>query len=531
LCHPFPKLHKSQIMSRTELIAVLLGSLVVALVSARPYAGGWNDGSRLAAVESLVDFGTLAIDPSIFVNPARANGAKAAPYPPLDRLLMDRGTLDKVLVAGHYYSDKPMVPTVFMAAGYQLLQWTTGLQARVRPDCFIFAMTLMSSGLAYVVAVLSIHILARRFLPDARLALGVTLSFALGSAALAYARQVNSHEGLLAVAAVLLVGLHALPQRISRGTSPWDLLGDVVDSGSGQAQFPLSGRIKAGISPCQQGQNTPMPPSRGELKNDKSGVLGLLAGLGMLTGLGYGMDFAAGPLLLAAVLPLIAFRCHAMGRKGWGMVAVFLLATLPFIVLHHVLNYAIGGTILPVNTVAEYLAWPGSPFDPGSATGRWHHRSIWRGVTYALELLFGKKGFLLHQPVLILALVGGIGGLLKERARLSAWPEMVFAFAWSGATWLVYAWGSNNYAGACATIRWFVPLLAPGYYVLLVVLHHWPDREREFVALAAGGTVISALMWWYGPWMPRMVPGYWFILVGTLLSWSAVVFRGRSVGR
>jgi hypothetical protein len=245
----------------------------------------------------------------------------------------------------------------------------------------------------------------------------------------------------------------------------------------------------------------------------------------MLTGLGYGMDFAAGPLLLAAVLPLIAFRCHTMGRKGWGMIAVFLLATLPFIVLHHVLNYSIGGTIRPVNTVAEYLAWPGSPFDPGSATGRWHHRSIGRGVTYALELLFGKKGFLLHHPVLILALVGGIGGLLKERARLSEWPEMLFAFAWSGATWLVYAWGSNNYSGACATIRWLVPLLAPGYYVLLVVLHHWPDRERELAALAAGGMVISALMWWYGPWMPRMAPGYWFILAGTLLSWGVSVSR------
>jgi hypothetical protein len=521
----------SQNPSRSELIAVLLLSLVLALVSARPYAGGWNDGSRLATVECLVDYGTLAIDQSIFVDPARVKGTVAVPYAPHDRLLMAGGTLDKVLVAGRYYSDKPLLPAVLMAAGYQFLQWTTGLQASTRPDRFVYAMTLMSSGLAYVVAVLSIHLLARRFLPEARRALGVTLSFALGTAAFAYARQVNSHEGLLAVAAALLVGLHALSQKNQPATAPKGLRRNVLASGSRPLQFSPSGGIEGGVSSCQRSQNTPAPPSKGDLQEERPPALGLPVGLGMLVGLGYSMDFAAGPLLLAAVLPLVVFRCRTSGRKGWGMVAVFLLSALPFVGLHHFLNYHIGGTIRPVNTVVEYLAWPNSPFDPATATGHWHHRSIWRGFTYALELLFGKKGFLLHQPVLILALVGAIGVLIEKRARLQEAPEMLFALAWAGATWLVYAWGSNNYAGVCATIRWFVPLLAPGYYVLLVVLHHWPERYREFLVLAAGGMVMSALMWWFGPWMPHMVPGYWFILGGTLLGWSVVAFRGRSTER
>ena len=59
-------------------------------------------------------------------------------------------------------SDKPMVPAFFMAAGYQVLEWITGLQARSRPELFVYAMPLISSGLAYVVAVLSIHLLGRR---------------------------------------------------------------------------------------------------------------------------------------------------------------------------------------------------------------------------------------------------------------------------------------------------------------------------------------------------------------------------------
>jgi tetratricopeptide (TPR) repeat protein len=459
-----------QNVSRRELVLVLMVSLTVALVSARPYARSWNDGSRLALVESLVDFRTLSIDRSIFVDPSRAKGTEATPYDPQLRHLMERGTLDKVLIKGRFYSDKPMVPAFLMAACYQVLEWITGLRARSRPDLFVYAMTLISSGLAYVAAVLCIHLLGRRLLSGNSMALAVTISFALGSSALAYARQVNSHEGFLAVAAALLVCLHYLPQRLLQTPSP----------------------------------------------------RGFLAGMGLLTGLGYSMDFAAGPLLLIAIVPLIIYRCRVNGRNGLGMVAVFFLSALPLIVLHHALNYHVGGTLRPLNTVAEYLFWPGSPFDSSNATGPWLHRSIWRSLAYALELLFGEKGFLLHQPVLILAFLGGIAVMIGKRALLPELPEMLFSFAWSGAVWLVYAWGSNNLAGSCATIRWFVPLLAPGYYVLLMVLRYRPDRYPEFLALAAGGMLLSALMWHYGPWM-WSVPGYWFIVGVTLLGWSMAV--------
>jgi hypothetical protein len=47
---------------RLGLLLVIAGASVVAALSARPWAGSWNDASRLAAVESLVDRHTLAID-------------------------------------------------------------------------------------------------------------------------------------------------------------------------------------------------------------------------------------------------------------------------------------------------------------------------------------------------------------------------------------------------------------------------------------------------------------------------------------
>ena len=55
-------------------------ALAVAAAGAVPFAGSWNDGSRLAAVESLVDRGTLAIDDSVFTRP-QLPGQGPSPYP------------------------------------------------------------------------------------------------------------------------------------------------------------------------------------------------------------------------------------------------------------------------------------------------------------------------------------------------------------------------------------------------------------------------------------------------------------------
>ena len=137
---------------------VLLLAVAVAIVSARPYAGSWYDGSRLATVESLVDSRTWVIDDSIFVQPARAGAG--LPYPVSQTALLARGTQDKMLIGDHYYSDKSPVPALFMAGVYQVLQWTTGLVAREHPARFCYLLTLFSSGLAYVVAVCCLDRLA-----------------------------------------------------------------------------------------------------------------------------------------------------------------------------------------------------------------------------------------------------------------------------------------------------------------------------------------------------------------------------------
>src|SRR5207244_7533603 len=119
--------------------------------------GGWNDGSRLATVECLVDYHTLAIERSIFVQvPPCDDPAAPSPYAD-DESLRLHGTGDKLFIKGHYYSDKSPVPALWMAGVYQVWQCCTGLTARQRPEAFCFWVTLCSSGLAYVVAVSCIY--------------------------------------------------------------------------------------------------------------------------------------------------------------------------------------------------------------------------------------------------------------------------------------------------------------------------------------------------------------------------------------
>jgi 4-amino-4-deoxy-L-arabinose transferase-like glycosyltransferase len=453
---------------------VVLGAATfVAVVSARPYAGSWNDGASLAAVECVVDYGTLAIDRSVFVEPARRDASAAAPYPTDDALLMNRGTLDKVFVDGRYYAAKPFVPSLLMAGEYKALQSLRGLTARRSPAAFIFWMTLLSSGLAYVVAVCCVYELSRRVLGSPPAALAMAASFGLGSLALPYARHVNGHLPQLAAAAALLLALHAFAERVRGGRKPW----------------------------------------------------GLAAAVGTFGGLAYVFDQGTGPALWACLLPLLVFRCRRLGWSGAALMAVVLAAASPWIVGQHLLNLRVGHTIWAINSVPAHFDWPGSPWNAATMSGVYSHEGATELASYAGQMLVGKKGFLLHSPVMLAAVAAWAGLLLRRRSREPERPELWFGFAWAVSTWLLYAWGSNNYSGRCASVRWFLPLLAPGYHAAAVLLRERPRQWGEFRLVAAAGCVLAGIMWWHGPWIARTVPGYWFILVGLLLIWLAHVRR------
>jgi hypothetical protein len=438
---------------------VLAVALLIAACSARPNAGGWNDGSRLATVESLVDRHTMAIDDSIYVK-GLPQGELPGPFPyaPGAGLAFQSGTGDKLFIKGHYYSDKSPVPAILLAAWYQILQWTTGLSAQQRPDLFSYVLTLSSSGLAYALAIWCVFRLACRAGLAPAYCLSLAASLGLGTLALTYCRHVNNHALQLGAMALLMLGLARLADETSKGKTS----------------------------------------------------VALLAGLGMLAGLCYTIDLGAGPVILLCATCLVAYRCPRCASIG-----TFFLGAIPWLALHHAVNYAVGGTFKPANAVAEYFQWPGCTFNAQNMTGGWNHASVSQFVVYSLALLEGKKGFLGHNLPLYL-MFPALFILWKQRGR--EFPEVVFAFACCAGVWLAYALASNNYSGECCSIRWFVPLLAPGYFIVVQLLRHNNQFMKPFVILSAWGTILGLVMWWKGPWFGRMVPLYWPIHAGAAMT-------------
>jgi hypothetical protein len=434
-----------------------------ALVAAVPYAGSPNDGSRLATVEALVDYHTLAIDDSIYVKPPpKTSPREKLPYPAHWAILPDTGTVDKLRVNGHFYSDKPPTPALFLAGVYQLLQWTTGLKATERADLFCWAMTVASSGLAYVLAVWGTFQLGRALRLGRGSALLLALSLGASTVAAIYVCQVNNHILQLGVAVLLLWQAIRLAEGPAAAAGAWRL-----------------------------------------------------ALIGTLAGLGYAIEQASGALLLAGTVLVVGWYC-----RGWRGAALAAGAALPWVVLHHAVTYSFAHTLRPIGAVPEYFDYPGSEFHAGNLTGLWNHPSLADFADYSWRLLFGGRGFIQSNVPLFLALAAG--ALLLWRRRPER-PLLWLAALWAAGTWLVYAALSRNYAGVCCSIRWFVPLLAPAYLVLAVLLRDHPAYRLDLLLLSGWGARLAFLMWDDGPWgYSAWLDGdvFWDLQTWALATWA-----------
>jgi hypothetical protein len=453
-------------LSRLFTVLVVAVALLLGFGGARPFAGGWNDGSRLAAVESLVERGTLAIDDSIFCRPAASIARGYPPYPESQPALVAHGTQDKLFIAGHFHSDKPPVISCVMAAIYGVGQWL-GLPApSQRPDVFCRMLTWVTSCLAFAVSLACLHGLGRLVGLDGWTHAVWLGSFALSTFALAYTRHVNNHVVQLGV------------------VSAWCLLAalEARDAGTRWTNWLR------------------------------------LAGVGTLLGLGYNLDLGSGPLFLVIGLALVVWRARRVAP-----VLVVLAAAAPWLIACHGLNLAVGSVVGPLNAVPAYFDWPGCPFGSHNMTGVWRHGPV-KLTVYALSLLVGKHGLLNHNLPLLLALPAAFTVLPRRSPHR---PELLAGLLWCLATWLLYAALSNNSGGACCSVRWFVPFLAPAFHLLAVYLKQHPGRRVDLAVLGAWGAVLGAIMWSGGPWTLRMVPLVWPLAGAAVVSWLALAWWRR----
>jgi hypothetical protein len=441
--------------------AVLFGAAALA-AGALPYAGGWHDGSRLATIEALVDYHTFAIDDTVYIAPrCRDMPPDRRPYAAEPEWVNRDGTLDKILVNGRFYSDKPMLPAVVMAGPYWVAQQAFGLRAAEHPGAFAYLMTLLMSGLPYVVAVAAVARTGRLLGVAPRANVALTASFAFATAAAAYTRQLNAHSTLLAVAALTFMLLADFPR---------------------DRAAPL-----------------PLP-------------LGRLLLLGLLNGFGYALEQPTGGLLLAGTGLVLLYR-----RPRLSTALLYGLAALPCAAGHHGIGYELAGTFGPVNQNPEYYDYGGTAFDARNMTGIWNHKSLGWFLWYAARLLYGHNGFFSTNVPLFLLLPAAF---VLPRRVCAERPECWLAVLWPAGVWLVYAALSTSYSGGACSVRWFVPFLAAAYYLLALLLRERPDFAPDLLLLSGWGAIVALEMWWWGPWC-YYVYSLWPVQVLAPLSWAA----------
>jgi hypothetical protein len=129
----------------------------------------WNDHSRLATVESLVERHTFQIDDSTFA------------------------TGDKVFINGHFYSDKPPLLTILLAGAYSMIR-AVGVTFAHHRAVVIYLLTLLASTLPFLMCFLFLgkQLIGEGTLSSER-ALFLVGALAIGTAMFPYATTLNNH--------------------------------------------------------------------------------------------------------------------------------------------------------------------------------------------------------------------------------------------------------------------------------------------------------------------------------------------------
>jgi hypothetical protein len=435
---------------------VVLAAAAVAVAYAVPHAGGWSDGSRLAAVESLGARGTFVIDDSVFVGNQDRPGVPPA-YAPGDPNLT-WGTQDRMFVRGHFLSHHPPVPLVFPAALYRGWLLLGGPPASERPDLFVRWITVATAGLPYVVAVWCVGRLGRVLGLGGPASALLTLSFAAATVAPAYSRQVNAHVVLLAV-------------------------------GAGACLLVAGAEAAGAVSRTRA------------------------VGLGTLAGTGYCLDGALGPALV------VCLNGYALAAGGWRRAVLVAVAAAPWVVAHHALLYALTGNAISPATDPANWNWPASPFDPDNLTGVGVKHTASGALEYAADMAFGPRGFLSHNLPLALAVAAAAYLLWRAPADRRA---VAVAGGWVLLGAAPYVLLSNNLAGACLSVRWFVPFLAPGFWLMALLLRRRPGCALDLAWLTACGLVLGYQMLNAGPWRPEAVPALGLAGAVGLVGWGVI---------
>jgi hypothetical protein len=319
-------------------------------------------------------------------------------------------TFDKVFVNGHFYSDKPPFPSIIGAAIYTPL-FHLGLRLSEGRSAAYYLITLFTMKTWLLVALWCFYRALRLTGLDEGPRRWAVGALALGSLMLPWTSVFNNH-GL--AASFVTIGFCAFLEARDRE----------------------DGRIP-------------------------------IAAAGIFFGLAAVCDLPTSAIYAAFALRVVAtpgLRRH---------MALFLLPCSITVIPYLLVNYQISGSILPLQINKEFFIYPGSHWiGSGELSGIAANEPGFI-LAYAWGCLFGNNGFILYNPLLLIAVPMVLTEIWRRRPF---WREALAVLGATCVIFLYYVVMTNNEGGGSFSIRWFVPLLP----VLLFFLHGFLDRITQF---------------------------------------------------
>ncbi len=439
---------KHTLLGAAMALALLIA--IAALTKTKPES--WNDIARVASIESLVERGTWAIDDSPWVDE----------------------TKDKVLLNGHYYSDKMPLMTLLGAGVYAILH---GWGASLAPDCSQAAalcayrwVTLVLVGIPVALLVWLFFDWARRWSPRWVAVLG-TLVLALGSMVLPFALVLNHHAP---AAASIFASFYLLVQR-----------------------QPTLKTIAArkGLNPSGLILPFPMSSSDAALATRRT-ERGWLVLAGFLAALAVSFDALSG-IVAVSVLAI------ALVRLRRASLYVALGAVIP-IMLTALLDLQIAGTVVPPYLITNGYNYPGSAF-PSTVGGNGTPDDY---VAYAFRMFLGGKGLFAYNPLLLLGLAGAIRVALQRGHPLRI--EGLFTALGFVVLCLYLATNTGNFGGTGYGERWFVVavpmVLAFLFFVPPLSTATWKNATWVLFIPLLALSIYSSLQGAQAPWQDWLPP-------------------------
>ena len=90
---------------------------------------------------------------------------------------------------------------------------------------------------------------------------------------------------------------------------------------------------------------------------------------------------------------------------------------------------------------------------------------------------------------------------------------------------------SRNLSGACLSIRWFVPLIAPAVLAIAILIRDKPAFRTDLVVMIVAGAILNVELMIRGPWDGRVPWLLWPMVGVTVTIWITLLVRRWSPKR